>query len=74
MSMLMANRLAPGAPKMGWSEGGGAGGWYMVCIQAAAGLRSKKGRVVRFDWSKGQGWLAPVSYTHLRAHETSAHL
>eukprot|EP00969_Alexandrium_andersonii_P341938 15114595-Alexandrium_andersonii.AAC.1 len=26
------------------------------------------------DWRMAADWSVPVSYTHLRAHETSAHL
>eukprot|EP00969_Alexandrium_andersonii_P035032 1533617-Alexandrium_andersonii.AAC.1 len=31
-------------------------------------------RVIRGSLSQSTGGVGPVSYTHLRAHETSAHL
>eukprot|EP00969_Alexandrium_andersonii_P049357 2166488-Alexandrium_andersonii.AAC.1 len=39
--------------------------------RAAPAKRSSKAPIRKSAW---QRWLGAVSYTHLRAHETSAHL
>eukprot|EP00969_Alexandrium_andersonii_P289362 12790485-Alexandrium_andersonii.AAC.1 len=36
--------------------------------------RSRLGYLERAYWEAANAWGDPVSYTHLRAHETSAHL
>eukprot|EP00969_Alexandrium_andersonii_P332988 14715872-Alexandrium_andersonii.AAC.1 len=59
---------AGGASDMGWQTGG-----LRLARAARSGVNARRAGE---EWALGCLWGAPgaVSYTHLRAHETSAHL